>query len=77
MKHGNKVIIINVISFVIYFGVSTLLGAYSTLGAVGASVVAFVAAIVVHEILLIRNRPPPSVEPEASDQDEGTDESTS
>ena len=74
MKHGHKVIIINVISFVIYFGVSTLLGAYTTMGSVMSSVAGFVAAIVVHEVLLIMNRRPPEVEPAASDPDEVTDE---
>jgi hypothetical protein len=74
VKHGHKVIIINVISFVIYFGVSTLLGAYTTMGGVPASVVGFVAAIIVHEILLIMNRRPPEDEPEASELDEVTDE---
>jgi len=76
VKHGHKVIVINVISFVIYFGVSTLLGAYTTLGAVAASVVGFVAAIVVHEILLIMNRSPPESEPVASDLGESVDEGT-
>ena len=76
VKHGHKVIVINVISFVVYFGVSTLLGAYTTLGAVQASVVGFVAAIVVHEILLIMNRSPPEIEPVASDLDERVDEGT-
>ncbi len=70
MKHRNKVIIINVISFVIYFGVSTLLAAYTTLQSLGASVVAFIAAVVVHEILLIRTRPPPGGELGNSDPDE-------
>jgi len=77
VKRGHKVIIINVISFVIYFGVSTLLGAYTAMGGVPASVVGFVAAIIVHEILLIMNRPPPEIEPAASDLDEGTDEGSS
>jgi len=76
VKHSHKVIIINVISFVIYFGVSTLLEAFTSLQFLGASIIAFVAAIVVHEILLIMNRPPPGSEPEASDQDEVTDEGT-
>lgn len=67
MKHRNKVIIINVISFVIYFGVSTLLEAFTSLQFLGASVIAFIAAVVVHEILLIKNRPPPSGEPGNSD----------
>ena len=74
VKHGHKVIIINVISFVIYFGVSTLLGAYTTMGSVMSSVAGFVAAIVVHEVLLIMNRRPPEVEPAASDPDEVADE---
>ena len=77
VKHGHKVIVINVISFVVYFGVSTLLGAYTTMDTVVASVVGFVAAIVVHEVLLIMNRPPPGDEPEALDQDEGADEDAS
>ena len=76
MKHGHKVIVINVISFVVYFGVSTLLGAYTTLGAVQASIVGFVAAIVVHEILLIMNRSPPESEPVASDLGERVNEGT-
>lgn len=67
MKHRNKVIIINVISFVIYFGVSTLLEAFTSLQFLGASVIAFIAAVVVHEILLIKNRPPPSGESGNSD----------
>ncbi len=77
VKHGHKVIVINVISFVIYFGVSTLLGAYTSMDTVAASVVGFVAAIVVHEVLLIMNRPPPGVELEAVDQGEGADEGAS
>jgi hypothetical protein len=39
-----------------------------------SSVVGFVAAIVVHEILLIMNRRPPEDEPAVSDIDEVTDE---
>lgn len=77
MKHRNKVIIINVISFVIYFGVSTLLEAFTTLQFMGASIIAFIAAIIVHEILLIKNRSPPESEPAASDLNERMDEGTS
>ena len=72
VKHGHKVIIINVISFAIYFGVSTLLGAYTSMGSVMSSVAGFVAAIVVHEILLIMNRRPPEDEPTASELDDVT-----
>ena len=74
MKHGHNVIIINVISFVIYFGVSTLLGIYTSIGSVMSSVVGFVAAIVVHEILLIMNRRPPDEETAASDLDEAAEQ---
>jgi len=74
VKHGHKVIIINVISFVIYFGVSTLLGIYTSMGSVMSSVAGFVAAIVVHEILLIMNRRPPEEETAASDLDEAADD---
>jgi uncharacterized membrane protein YagU involved in acid resistance len=74
VKHGHKVIIINVISFVIYFGVSTLLGIYTSIGSVMSSVAGFVAAIVVHEILLIMNRRPPDEETAASDLDEAAEQ---
>ena len=77
MKHGHKVIIINVISFVIYFGVSTLLGTYTSMDGLMSSVVGFVAAIVVHEVLLIMNRRPPEEEPAAPDPDTATDEGQS
>ncbi|MBA7602636.1 hypothetical protein ES703_09732 [subsurface metagenome] len=76
VKHSYKVIIINVISFAIYFGVSTLLGVYTSMGSVISSVAGFVAAIVVHEILLIMNRRPPEEEPAASELDDVTDEGT-
>ena len=76
MKYSHKVIIINVVSFVVYFGVSTLIMSYTSLQSLWASVIAFAAAIVVHEILLIMNRPPPDLEPGASDLNEGTDEDT-
>jgi len=77
VKYGKKVLVINVVSFVVYFGVSTLLMSYSSLQGLWSSVIAFAAAIVVHEVLLIMNRPPPESEAEAPDQDLRNDGGTS